>query len=107
MVYVDGGRPVFAIIPNLKYYQDFNETILETLNIPEKVLAMLLNISGNVYCASRLRSAVNFEVRILLILFAQVINKHLKMNASINSELLTEMLLRFKILDIYPANNFT
>lgn len=45
---------------------------------PEKVAKMLLNISGNV------SPAVDFKVRILLILFAQVFNKHLSMSASIN-----------------------
>ena len=38
---------------------------------------------------------VNFKVRILLILFAQVMNKHLRMNASINFEFLAEMLQNF------------
>ena len=36
-------------------------------------------------------SAVNFKVRILLALLGQVINKHLRMNTSINLESLTEM----------------
>ena len=36
-------------------------------------------------------SAVNFKVRTLPGLFGQVINKHLRMNASINLELLTEI----------------
>ena len=39
-----------------------------------------------------MRSAVNFKVRTLLVLFGQVINKHLRMNTSINLETLTEML---------------
>ena len=39
-----------------------------------------------------MRSAVNFKVRTLLVLFGQVINKHLRMNTSINLEHLTEML---------------
>ena len=38
-----------------------------------------------------MRSAVNFRVRIWLVLFAQIINKHLRMNASINLESLKEM----------------
>ena len=38
-----------------------------------------------------MRSAVNFKVRTLLVLFGQVINKHLRMNTSINLESLTEM----------------
>ena len=33
-----------------------------------------------------MRSAVNFKVRILLVLLAQVINKNLRMNTSINLE---------------------
>ena len=41
-------------------------------------------------------STVNFKVRILLILLAQVINKHLRMNASINLEYLTEVLQNFR-----------
>ena len=36
-------------------------------------------------------SAVNFKVRTLLVLLGQVINKHLRMNTSINLESLTEM----------------
>ena len=38
-----------------------------------------------------MRSAVNFKVRILLVLFTPVINKHLRMNGSLNKEPLTEM----------------
>ena len=38
-----------------------------------------------------MRSAVNFKVRILLILFTKVINKHLRMNGSMNLEPLREM----------------
>ena len=38
-----------------------------------------------------MRSAVNFIVRILRVLFTQVSNKHLRMNDSINLEFLTEM----------------
>ena len=38
-----------------------------------------------------MREAVNFKVRTLLALFAQVVNKHLGMNTSINLETLTEM----------------
>ena len=54
MVCVDGGRPLFISIPDTKYHQDFNETILETFSKPEKALKMLLNISGNVNPAARL-----------------------------------------------------
>ena len=44
-----------------------------------------------------MRSAVNFKVlRICLVLFAQVINKHLSMNASINLESLKEMPQHFR-----------
>ena len=42
-----------------------------------------------------MRSAVNFKVRTLLVLFGQVINKHLRMNTSINLESLTEMPQQF------------
>ena len=38
-----------------------------------------------------MRSAANFKVRTLQVLFAQVINKHLRMNTSINLESLAEM----------------
>ena len=38
-----------------------------------------------------MRSAVNFKVRTLLVLFEQVINTHLRMNTSINLESLTKM----------------
>ena len=48
VAYVDGGRPLFVFIPNLKCNQDFNESILETLSMSEKSLKTLLNISGNV-----------------------------------------------------------
>ena len=48
VAYVDGGRPLFVFIPNLKCNQDFNESILETLSMSEKSFKMLLNISGNV-----------------------------------------------------------
>ena len=51
---MDGGRPLFVFIPNPKCNRDFNETILETLNVPEKALKMLLNISGNVNAAPSL-----------------------------------------------------
>ena len=43
-----------------------------------------------------MRSAVNFKVRTLLILYAQIINKHLTMNASMILESLTEMPQHFK-----------
>ena len=42
-----------------------------------------------------MRSAVNFKVKIWLVLFAKVIDKHFRMNASINLESLTEMLKPF------------
>ena len=42
-----------------------------------------------------MRSAVNFKVRTLLVLFGQVINKHLRINTSINLECLTEMPQQF------------
>ena len=54
MVYVDGEKPLFVFIPNAKCNQNFNETILETLSIPEKALKMLLNFSDNVNAAARL-----------------------------------------------------
>ena len=54
MVYVDGEKPLFVFIPNAKSNQNFNETILETLSIPEKALKMLLNFSDNVNAAARL-----------------------------------------------------
>ena len=43
-----------------------------------------------------MRSAVNFKVRILLILFAQVINKHFRINTSINLESLAEISQHFE-----------
>ena len=78
VVYVNGGRPLFVFIPNPKCNQDFNETILETLIMPEKALKMLSNIYDNFRRAAKagMRSTVNFKVRILQILFSQVINKH-------------------------------
>ena len=42
-----------------------------------------------------MRSAVNFKVRILLVLFTQVINKNIRMNGSINLDSLTEMSQHF------------
>ena len=54
VVYVDGERPLFIFIPNPKCNQDFNETILETLSMSEKILKILLNIFGNVNVAGRL-----------------------------------------------------
>ena len=36
MSIVDGGTPIFVFISNRKCNQDFNETILETLSMPEK-----------------------------------------------------------------------
>ena len=47
-----------------------------------------------------MRSTVNFKVRILQIFFAQVINKHLRLNASINLQSLIELSQHLKILDI-------
>ena len=38
-----------------------------------------------------MRSDINFKVRTLLVLLGQVINKHLRINTSINLESLTEM----------------
>ena len=46
--YVDGERLLFIFIPNPKFNRDFNETILETLNMSQKALKILLNIFGNV-----------------------------------------------------------
>ena len=43
-----------------------------------------------------MRSAVIFKVRIRVVLFKQVINKHLRMNASVHLESLTEMPQPFK-----------
>ena len=37
-----------------------------------------------------MKSAVKYKVRTLLVLFTQVINKHLRMNGSINLESLTD-----------------
>ena len=39
VVCVDGGRPNFVFIPNTKCSQDFNETALEALSMPEKVFS--------------------------------------------------------------------
>ena len=38
-----------------------------------------------------MRSAVNFKVRTLLVLLGRVINKHFRMNTSLNLESLPEM----------------
>ena len=54
VVYVDGGRSLFVMLLNPQCNQDFNETIKETFNMPEKALKMLLNISGNVSPAAGL-----------------------------------------------------
>ena len=51
---MDGERTLFVFIPNAKCNQDFNETILETRNMSEKTLKILLNIFGNVNAAGRL-----------------------------------------------------
>ena len=89
-------RDHFVFIPNPKCNQDFNETILETLNMSEKALKILLNIFGNVHATGTgMRSAVNFKVKTLLVLFGQVINKHLRVNTSIKLESLTEIPLHF------------
>ena len=37
VVCVDGGRPNFVFIPNTKCSQDFNETALEALSMPESL----------------------------------------------------------------------
>ena len=60
----------------------------------EKASKIVLNISGNVNPTARriMRSAVDFKVRILLILLAQVITKHLRLSAFVHLESLTEML---------------
>ena len=50
---MDEERHLFVFIPNPKYNQDFNETILETISMSEKVLKILLNIFGNVNAAGR------------------------------------------------------
>ena len=68
----------------------------------EKALKILLNISDSVNAAARL----NFKVRILLVLFTQVINKHLRMNDSINLESLTEMLQHFGKAKCQHKKNF-
>ena len=46
--------PFSVFFPNPKCNQDFNETILETLSMSEKILKILLNIFGNVNVAGRL-----------------------------------------------------
>ena len=51
---MDVEKPLFVFIPNPKCNQDFNETILETLSIPEKALKILFNIFGNVNASGRL-----------------------------------------------------
>ena len=38
-----------------------------------------------------MKSAIKYKVRTLLVLFTQVINKHLRMNGSINLESLTDV----------------
>ena len=38
-----------------------------------------------------MRSAVNFKVRTLLVLLGRIVNKHFRMNTSINLESLPEM----------------
>ena len=43
-----------------------------------------------------MRSVVNFKVGILIVLFTQVINKHLKLNGFINLESLIEMPQHFR-----------
>ena len=39
VVCADGGRPNFGFIPNTECSQNFNETVLETLSMPEKVFS--------------------------------------------------------------------
>ena len=46
--------PFSGFFPNPKCNQDFNETILETLSMSEKILKILLNIFGNANVAGRL-----------------------------------------------------
>ena len=41
------GGPLFGFIPNQKYNRDSNETILETLSIPEKAVKPLFKINVN------------------------------------------------------------
>ena len=53
-LYVNGERPLFFFIPNLKCNQDFNETILGTLRMSKKALKILLNIFSSVNAAGRL-----------------------------------------------------
>ena len=48
---MDGESHLFVFIPNPKCDQDFNETILKTLSMSEKIL---LNVFGNVNVAGRL-----------------------------------------------------
>ena len=53
----------------------------------EKALKMLLSISGNINPKARLswgEATILLILRILLILFVQVMDKHLRMSASIN-----------------------
>ena len=47
-----------------------------------------------------MRSTVNFKVRILRILFAQVIDKHLRLNDSTNLQSLTELPQHLRVLEI-------
>ena len=54
VVYVAGEKLLFVFISNLKYNQDFNETIKETASMVDKVLMMLLHVSINVNPAARL-----------------------------------------------------
>ena len=86
--YVDDRRSLFVFIPNTKCNHDSSEPILETLSMSEKALKMLLNIFSNVNAAARLAWG---QPSILKQELAKFFNKHLRMNASINLESLTEM----------------
>ena len=48
---MDGESHLFVFIPNPKFDQDLNETILKTLSMSEKIL---LNVFGNVNAAGTL-----------------------------------------------------
>ena len=61
--------------------------------MPNKTLKMLLNISSNIVHIIRL--SVNFKVRILLILLAHVINKHLYKFRVLSRDALTFQNIRY------------
>ena len=48
-----------------------------------------------------MRSAINFKVRTLLLLFGQLINKYMRMNTSVNLDFLTEMSQHFGRANAY------